>query len=112
MCFVTLFVFLVCDPTAGPWASEVPKFQLQSWFDLVAQGKNPLQLDSRPPKIPVAEFMRMENRFRMLEMSNPEAAKVLFKQAQEDVDKRRAQYEYLASRSFAIEEEVVEEEQG
>jgi len=80
--------------------------------DLVAQGKNPLQLDSRPPKIPVAEFMRMENRFRMLEMSNPEAAKVLFKQAQEDVDKRRAQYEYLASRSFAIEEEVVEEEQG
>lgn len=76
--------------------------------DLAEQGKNPLTLDSRPPKLPVVEFMRMENRFRMLEMSNPEAAKVLFAQAQEDVDKRRAQYEYLAKRSFAPEEAVEE----
>lgn len=68
--------------------------------DLVEQGKNPLSLDSRPPKLPVSEFMRMENRFRMLEMSKPEVAKKLFAEAQEDVDNRRAFYEYLAARPF------------
>jgi pyruvate-ferredoxin/flavodoxin oxidoreductase len=29
-------------------------------------GENPLQLDSRPPKIPVSEYLRMESRFTML----------------------------------------------
>lgn len=72
--------------------------------DLAEQGKNPLKLDSRPPKIPVTDFLRMENRFRMLEMSNPESAKKLFAQAQVDVDKRRAYYEYLANRPFGVDE--------
>ena len=77
--------------------------------DLVAQGKNPLSLDSRPPKLPVSDFLRMENRFRMLELSKPDVARQLFKEAQGDVDKRRALYEYLAKRPFNVndaEEEV------
>jgi pyruvate-ferredoxin/flavodoxin oxidoreductase len=74
--------------------------------ELTKQGKNPLQLDSRPPKLPVAEFMRMENRFRMLEMSRPEEAAYLFKKAQEDADKRYATYKYLAERSFAPESDT------
>jgi len=72
--------------------------------DRSAEGKNPLQLDSRPPKIPVIEFLRMENRFRMLEMSRPEEARQLFAQAQQDVDERRAFYEYLANRPMTAEE--------
>ena len=74
--------------------------------ELKTMGKNPLTLDSRKPKIPVSEFMRMENRFRMLEMSNPAVAKELFADAQKDVDERRAFYEYLASRPFDIQESV------
>ncbi len=61
-------------------------------------GENPLQLDSRAPKLAVKEYLHMENRFNMLEMSKPEVAKVLFAQAQEDVNIRWALYEYLASR--------------
>ncbi|TVR20885.1 MAG: pyruvate:ferredoxin (flavodoxin) oxidoreductase [Anaerolineaceae bacterium] len=67
-------------------------------------GQNPLQLDSRPPKLPVKEFFRMENRFRMLELSKPEVSRELFRQAQEDIHTRWALYEYLASRPYATTE--------
>ncbi len=67
---------------------------------LKEQGLNPLQLDSRSPKKKVADSLAQENRFKMLTKSNPEAAKVLQKQAQQDVDERWKAYEYLASRSW------------
>ena len=41
----------------------------------------------------------MENRFKMLELTKPEVASVLFEEAQEDVNTRWALYEYLASRT-------------
>jgi pyruvate-ferredoxin/flavodoxin oxidoreductase len=65
------------------------------------QGENPLTLDSRAPKIPVQQYLMMENRFKMLTLSKPEVAKRLFKEAQEDVDTRWAMYEYLAARPFS-----------
>ncbi|NJL94420.1 MAG: pyruvate:ferredoxin (flavodoxin) oxidoreductase [Anaerolineae bacterium] len=65
---------------------------------LANEGQNPLQLDSRPPKARVEEFLKMENRFRMLTKSDPEAAEQLFKAAQEDVDFRWSFYQYLAER--------------
>ncbi len=64
------------------------------------EGANPLTLDSRTPKLPLKEYLRMENRFRMLEMSRPQQAAVLFEEAQQDVNTRWALYEYLASRPF------------
>jgi pyruvate-ferredoxin/flavodoxin oxidoreductase len=67
-----------------------------------AEGKNPLTLDSRPPKLPVSEYMRMENRFHMLETSKPDVARQLFAEAQHDVDTRWALYEYLAKRPFSL----------
>ncbi len=68
-----------------------------------AEGKNPLTLDSRPPKIPVSDFLRMENRFRMLELSKPDVARELFAEAQHDVETRWAMYDYLAHRHFSPE---------
>ncbi|MBN1824811.1 MAG: pyruvate:ferredoxin (flavodoxin) oxidoreductase [Candidatus Eisenbacteria bacterium] len=63
-----------------------------------AAGENPLQLDSKPPKVPVSEFMEMENRFRMLKKSKPENAKRFLAEAQQDVNTRWAYYQYLADR--------------
>ena len=63
-------------------------------------GENPLSLDSRPPKLPLKEYLQMENRFKMLELSKPEVARELFAEAQDDVRTRYAMYEYLATRSF------------
>ncbi|NES74613.1 MULTISPECIES: pyruvate:ferredoxin (flavodoxin) oxidoreductase [unclassified Okeania] len=70
--------------------------------DLVQQGKNPLQLDTRSPKKPVGESMYQENRFKMLTKSKPADAKELLAQAQEDVNTRYAMYEYLAARKLEM----------
>jgi pyruvate-ferredoxin/flavodoxin oxidoreductase len=64
------------------------------------EGKNPLILDSKKPKIPIAQFLNMENRFRMLKKSHPALAEEYFKAIQKEVDARWAHYEYLAARSF------------
>ncbi|ABB24471.1 pyruvate:ferredoxin (flavodoxin) oxidoreductase [Pelodictyon luteolum] len=68
--------------------------------DRMKEGLNPLQLDSKKPKIPVAQFLNMENRFRMLKKSHPEIADVYFEAIQKEVDARYAHYEYLAARTF------------
>lgn len=60
--------------------------------ELQAQGKNPLQLDSKPPKIDFKEFAYNETRYKMLTKSNPEAAAKLIAKAQEDVN---AKWEFL-----------------
>jgi len=67
--------------------------------DRLKEGLNPLQLDSKKPKMPVAEFLNMENRFRMLKKTHPEQAKQYFEAIQHEVDARWAHYEHLASMS-------------
>ncbi len=62
--------------------------------------ENPLMLDSRAPKLPVKQYMYLENRFKMLTKSKPDVAKALADAAQEDSDYRWAMYKYLASRGF------------
>ena len=64
---------------------------------LVAQGKNPLKLDSKPPKITFEEYAYMETRFRMLTKSHPEEAKRLLELAQKDVEERWKALEELAA---------------
>lgn len=64
----------------------------------VAAGENPFKLDSKDPKIPVIEYMKVENRFKMLQMLNPERAAELDANAQKFVDARWAKYKYLAER--------------
>ena len=64
--------------------------------DLVAQGKNPFQLDSRPPTIPLKDYIYNETRYTMLVKSNPEHAKVLLDLAQEDATSRWKLYENWA----------------
>jgi pyruvate-ferredoxin/flavodoxin oxidoreductase len=63
---------------------------------LEAHGEPPLQLDSRKPKLQLAEFTAKEARFAMLERIDPPRAKRLADLAQRDVDERWALYEQLA----------------
>jgi pyruvate-ferredoxin/flavodoxin oxidoreductase len=55
-------------------------------------------LDSRAPTRKVSDFMQMETRFKMLTKSNPEEAKLLWREAQDDATARFHLYEYLAQR--------------
>jgi pyruvate-ferredoxin/flavodoxin oxidoreductase len=59
-------------------------------------GKNPLQLDSRAPKIPLEQYIYNENRYRMLTKTNPAAAEELLVSAQQAVLERWHRYEELA----------------
>ena len=63
-------------------------------------GENPLQLDSAGPRVKVADYFKLEQRFKILEKAEPRAAKGLLAQAQADVNDRRALYEFLATRKF------------
>ncbi|MGD8584743.1 MAG: pyruvate:ferredoxin (flavodoxin) oxidoreductase [Chloroflexota bacterium] len=60
------------------------------------QGLNPFQLDSRPPKIAVEDYMYKEGRFDMLRKSHPDRAAKLLELAQSDVEERWAEYSQMA----------------
>ena len=65
--------------------------------DLMAQGKNPFQLDSKAPSIPLEKYIYNETRYTMLTRSHPEEARKLLVEAQADVEKRWQQYEQMAA---------------
>jgi pyruvate-ferredoxin/flavodoxin oxidoreductase len=65
--------------------------------DLIKEGKNPLQLDSKPPSLPLKKYVYNETRYTMLAHSNPEAAQRLLELAQEDVLARWRLYEHWAN---------------
>jgi pyruvate-ferredoxin/flavodoxin oxidoreductase len=64
---------------------------------LVAEGKNPFQLDSRTPTIALKDYAYNETRYTMLTKSNPEEAQRLLALAQTDVQQRWKLYEHWAN---------------
>jgi len=65
--------------------------------DLAAEGKNPLQLDSKKPSLAYEDFAYQQTRFKMLTKSKPEEAKRLLELARQDVTRRWNLYEQLAA---------------
>ena len=65
------------------------------------QGANPFTLDSRQPKVPIGKYMESEARYRMLELSDPEAAARFRKQAQHDADARWEHLSQLAKMDYS-----------
>ena len=65
--------------------------------DRAKEGVNPLQLDSRPPSIPLQKFIHNETRFTILNHSDSAMAKKLLNMAQQDLMDRWRLYENLAS---------------
>jgi len=63
---------------------------------LAKEGKNPLQLDSREPKLEYDAFLKNEVRYRTLVQQNPEIAAELFARAAEEAKKRFASYKKMA----------------
>lgn len=65
---------------------------------LKGEGKNPLQLDCKEPKIPLKDYIYNEARYRMLLQSDPKVAAKLLAEAQEVVKERWHFYEQMAKR--------------
>ncbi|MEJ2551000.1 MAG: pyruvate:ferredoxin (flavodoxin) oxidoreductase [Anaerolineales bacterium] len=64
---------------------------------LSEEGKNPLQLDSKPPKEDISEFAYKQNRFRSLRAADPDRAEKLLQSLREDVIARWKFFEQMAS---------------
>jgi len=68
------------------------------------QNLNPLQLDSKAPKIPIKDYAYNETRFKMLTQSKPEEAARLIALAQQDVNTQWRKYQQLASLDYSAQE--------
>jgi len=69
--------------------------------DLIAQGKNPLQLDCKEPTMSFEEYAYAETRFRTLKAQDPERAEMLIKLGQQDCDRRWNLYKQMAEMDFS-----------
>ena len=67
----------------------------------LAEGKNPMQLDSKEPSLSMSDYMYGEVRFKALKLSYPERAEALLKLAQSDVTQRYHIYKQMAEMTMA-----------
>jgi pyruvate-ferredoxin/flavodoxin oxidoreductase len=67
---------------------------------LVVEGKNPLQLDSKSPTTSFEEYAYGENRYKVLQKSNPEGAAILMKKATAWTASRFEYYQKLAALTY------------
>lgn len=65
---------------------------------LVAEGKPAMQLDSREPSMPLADYLYSENRYRILQKTDPELAAKLSSELQTYVQERWQNYAKLAGK--------------
>lgn len=68
---------------------------------LMAEGKNPLQLDSKKPTVQVSEYAYNENRYRMLLRQDEERAEELMRKAEIDSDRRWTLYSQMAAMDYS-----------
>ncbi len=77
----------------------------------IYQGKNPLKLDYKGPKIPLKDYVYRETRFKMLTKSHPERAKKLLDDAQEHVKEVWKIYSHMAAMDYSHFVENIKEEE-
>jgi pyruvate-ferredoxin/flavodoxin oxidoreductase len=72
---------------------------------LAGEGRNPLQLDSKAPSLPLGDYLYNETRYQMLRQSDPDAARLLLDLATKDVHERWNRYRQMASMTGASAED-------
>ncbi|MFP4205922.1 MAG: pyruvate:ferredoxin (flavodoxin) oxidoreductase [Spirochaetaceae bacterium] len=83
--------------TSGLW----PVYRYNPMLE--AEGKNPLQLDSKEPSTSLSDYMYKEIRYRALRQSNPEVAQELLEKAEKTVSSQWDLYKYLADKPGSAE---------
>ena len=64
--------------------------------DLKPLGKNPFQLDSKAPSVPLESYLYNETRYSQLRQTHPEAAERLLREAQADIQESWMTYQKMA----------------
>ena len=76
--------------------------------DLVDEGKNPLQLDSREPTVAVKDYAYNETRYRMLVQSDEARAEILMNEAADFAQRKWDLYKQMAAMAYTKPEEPKE----
>jgi len=76
--------------------------------NLVDEGKNPLQLDSREPSVAVKDYAYNETRYRMLVQSDEARAEMLMNKAAELAQRKWNLYKQMAAMAYTKPEEPKE----
>jgi len=63
---------------------------------LKSSGKNPFQLDSKAPSVPLEQYLYNETRYSQLRQTHPEDANRLLREARADVQARWMVYQKMA----------------
>lgn len=66
---------------------------------LAQEGKNPLQIDSKDPTMPLSDYVLSENRYAILQRSKPEVSKALLDSAEETVKARIKMLKQMAGKA-------------
>lgn len=72
--------------------------------ELISQGKNPMQLDSKAPTIPLQDYIYNETRFKALKAMSPERADKFLQLSQEELKRRYRMYEHLTKLDYSVTE--------
>ncbi len=75
---------------------------------LAKAGQIPLQLDSKPPSLPLEKYVYNETRYKMLEQTDPETAARLLAEAQADVYRRWNRLVQLSKLTLSAEGVAIE----
>ncbi|HKZ84959.1 MAG TPA: pyruvate:ferredoxin (flavodoxin) oxidoreductase [Anaerolineae bacterium] len=78
---------------------------------LAKAGQIPLQLDSKPPSLPLEKYVYNETRYKMLEQTDPETAARLLAEAQADVYRRWNRLVQLSKLTLSAEQRSVNSDQ-
>jgi pyruvate-ferredoxin/flavodoxin oxidoreductase len=68
--------------------------------ELELAGKNPLQLDSKDPTLPLADYVYGENRYQILKRTKPEVSQKLIEASQKSINAKFKMLKQLASREM------------
>lgn len=67
---------------------------------LIAEGKNPLSIDSKEPSVPFEQYAYNETRYKQLVQADEQRAETLMKLAKKDVKSRWALYRQMAAMHY------------
>jgi pyruvate-ferredoxin/flavodoxin oxidoreductase len=67
---------------------------------LIAEGKNPLSIDSKDPSVPLEQYIYNETRYKQLVQADEQRAETLMKLAQKDIKSRWELYRQMAAMHY------------
>jgi pyruvate-ferredoxin/flavodoxin oxidoreductase len=71
---------------------------------LMAEGKNPLSIDSKAPTLPLADYIYKEVRYKSLQKADPATAAALLAEEEAELKLKWRYYQHLAAMDYSAQQ--------